>query len=460
MSFGGDDTEFQKVATRVETRMKGIGGGLDFAINMSFLTRIAQGLGNMGKAAEEMSTKVRLGKADLGDLFEEVAKGVPIIGRFVEAGRGIRELISGEKAYTEVLKQQTEAQNERIKAVNDWIEAMKKLGRRSEDQNRDLAPPGFGKDFSGLAAGVARQTEDLPEQLKKEFEKQLAELAEQRKGLTKKLDALKKANVPVVVTGGDSPGSEVIDPGLGPQIGEVQKGIDKLDEMSRALENAKEKAKDLGKQVIAKGAFNSFGDLIGETFVKGLKSAASAIDQFIPKLPKLASATQQAVDEMGGKFAELQKQFAAFQADFGKGLISQRTLDKINFNALNKSFGADFWKAAGQAVSNGFGNFQAAVDPKIGNTISNVRERMNNILRTFGIGPSFNIPKESGKDLPVFRSSTIGLSDLGRNIQTATLGGDSVDRLLKGIGIDIAKQKDIQQKQLDELKKNKPATVK
>jgi hypothetical protein len=423
--------------------MKGIGGNVDFAINMSFLTRIASGLGNMGKAAEEMALKMKLGKASVTDLAEEVAKKIPIFGNFITAGRAIRELITGEQAYTEVLKAQTEAQNDRIKAVNGWIEAMKRLGRRGEDLGRDLGPPGFGKDFAGIAAGVARQTEDLPDQLEKEFEKQFSDFAAQRKALGEKLRNLQGQNVPHAVgTGATGGGGFIEQPSLqiGKDIEATQRSIDKIDEMSRALRAAEDKVKDLGTKDINLTGLRQLENLLGATFTKGLKSATAAIDQFIPKLPKLSPETQQAISAAGGKLLDFQNKMAAFRADLGKGLISQGTFDKISFNTLNKDFGADFWKAMGESVANGFGQFQAAVDPKLGGLISTVRERMNNLLRTFGIGPKLS-PAGVSDNTPTFRSSTIGLEDLGRRLGEGAAGGDQTQEgILKAVQDSLKEQ--------------------
>jgi hypothetical protein len=108
MEFGGDDREFQQVAGRVERRAGDlakqltsgdVGGSLLKIGRIYYANVIGEGLKRMGDAAAEFGQKIRLGTASTGELIEKVAEGIPIIGRFIEAGRGIHEAITGENAY-------------------------------------------------------------------------------------------------------------------------------------------------------------------------------------------------------------------------------------------------------------------------------------------------------------------------------------------------------------------------
>lgn len=362
-TFRGDDQPFQKAADAVEAKMREagitnekwlqqirasfdqVGGAADkttakvatFALNMSILTRVASGLRNVGRAAEEYATKVRLGTASTEELIDKMIEGIPIIGNFWEAGRAVREAITGDKAYTEVLLAQAKAQDERRAALDRYIDATKQLKREIDDLAKGLTQkPGAAFDITGFITGGSRQAEDLSAKLKSRFQKQFDDIAEQRTKLGEKLRSLEEANRPTAVSSGTGGPGILIrpDPGVGKAIADTQRSLRALDEQAAKLRGQMEQFEELTREKIGSTVIAQIMRKVGGEFSHGFDEAGKAIDGYLQRIPKIQSETQKAIDATLTDFQRLGRQLSTFQLDLTKGLIDQPTFQRLSTNAI------------------------------------------------------------------------------------------------------------------------------
>jgi hypothetical protein len=66
---------------------------------------------NVTEKAMEMRQQLAEGKVSTGDMVTEMAKGVPILGSFVDGWLNVRELVTGEKAEIAAINKETELTN-------------------------------------------------------------------------------------------------------------------------------------------------------------------------------------------------------------------------------------------------------------------------------------------------------------------------------------------------------------
>jgi hypothetical protein len=503
MGFGGDDADFQRAASRVQRAAKELsddfkrqaesinlaiqsaqklGQALDpakldamrkkmealnaaaaqltpslkdsgdelekFAIRVGRISGVAiaaEGIRNMAKAALEFQVQIAQGKAEVTDLIEAVAKKLPFgVGKLVEAGRDIHGLITGDTAAIAKSDADVKAAKDKIDLQTQLADAIRKVTRETEDArqalNFDITKSPFYNSAKSILKAGDRQGEDRQRELKTSQDLITKAVADQVR-LAAELDKLKLE--PEFYQTTDPGETSERNVGRDARISEKQKEIDAL---AKSLTTYRDRVGELNKLLNSdtgiggRPTFTALGGLIADQLVKPFDAARDALKRYVGTLPQLTSETSRAITAAGGKFLELQTQLNAFQTDFAKGLIGQKTLDQLSFNATNKAAGADFWKAMGESVANGFGQFQAAVDPKLGGLISTVRERMNNLLRTFGIGPKLS-PTGVPDNTPTFRSSTIGLEDLGRRLGEGAAGGDQTQEgILKAVQDSLKEQ--------------------
>jgi hypothetical protein len=520
MGFGGDDADFQRAASRVQRAAKELsddfkrqaesinlaiqsaqklGQALDpakldamrkkmealnaaaaqltpslkdsgdelekFAIRVGRISGVAiaaEGIRNMAKAALEFQVQIAQGKAEVTDLIEAVAKKLPFgVGKLVEAGRDIHGLITGDTAAIAKSDADVKAAEKKIDLQTKLVDATRKARREFEDANRvlnfDITKSAFFNSASKIIEGGVRGGED---RLRARADTQglLDEANKQKIALVADLDELKRRPTETHAT---DPGEDVLPTFSDRDVAAKQQQIDKLSDKIRDYLDQLDKLNALLNSDTGKGGrptFTALANLVGGEVVKAFDTAVASLKRYIQFMPQMTSETSRAVAQAGGKFLELRTQLNAFQTDFGKGLISQKTLDQLNFNAINKTAGADFWKSAGESIADGFSQFQAIVDPKIGGVISDLREKMSNILRTFGIGPNF--PKEPKpdkpiefKDVPPFRASLVGLEQLGKSIQegAGSDSGQTAEGIKKAVEASLVEQR----RQTELLKKLK-----
>jgi hypothetical protein len=357
------------------------------------------------------------------------------------------------------LKQQTAEQQKRVEVMNDYIAAIKRMQRAREDAtskaNFNAGDSPFAFLFGQTVQGGERASDDARENLKKQNEKLLKELDEEKQKVADKIRQRKEAlsadlSAPVVTASGTAIPAQSRIVGNDSVLADLEKSARLIGEKSAAIRKSIDDTNAATENLIGRQVFTRVASLVGEKFVGAFDAAGAAIDRYLKKLPELHSATSQGLTQLAGPLGKLQGQQFDFGMDLGKGLINQDEFNKLNFQAVSKAAGADFWKAMGEAISNGFGDFQAAVDPKLDGLISNVREHMRNILASFGIGPTLKVP-----DVPTaqpFRASFVGLQELSQRIESAASGGrdKTQDGILKATEA-TAKATESASKKLDKL---------
>jgi hypothetical protein len=358
--FRGDDKDFQRTADEVEKRMGKVATSFDFSgvqaqfsavgkeidataeravrfgIRLGVLGRLSTGLGQLGRAAEEMSAKFREGEASVGDVIEKLAEAIPFVGGFVTAGRGIRELVTGEKAYSEVIRQQTAQQEKRIEVTQRYLELLRSLQRRNEDLLKGLTEPkGLKFDVMGIIENAQRETEDLPGKLKKESAQQLKDWAEERETLGKQIEALRLKNVPSTVAFGTGPGGgapPVVPPD--PQI-----AIDMAGKLARLREIDAESAKvrDEIATNVRRGTLTIAGDALGKLWGRFGVEVDKAISGYLKLIPSIQGETKKALDATESDFQKLGRLLAVFRADLNRGAINPDEFNRISFDAIFKT---------------------------------------------------------------------------------------------------------------------------
>lgn len=463
MTFTGNDAPFQKTADRVEKTMAKVAQSMEkggdsvegFIVNVreyTILTRMASGLKQMGEAAEKMSVQFRLGKASGGELFEKIAEGIPIIGDFITAGRGIHEAITGEKAYTEVLKQQTEEQEKRTQAIKDFTSAMKQLARTQDDLTKDLTlPKGLGFDISTIFTKGQRESEDAPEKVNEKYQKAANEIRAQKAQLQKVLQALNEQNHSTFVSGGEGVPEVELKPSpeLLADIANAEKSLKFFEDKAAALDAAKSKVISLTQEKAKVDAFSESFNVLGKSLVEANKHFGEMVNEVYKAAPKIHEFTQQVIEASIAAsttaFDKLRQQAKELQADFSHGLIPSKMFDEAEWQnktdtvaAIFKSFYEKIRPPA-QTTLHFIDSLLGAPVERIGGGLGKAFDTLTNLFGG-GKGGSANVP-------PPFRANFVGLEQLGSNIQQGA-GSLTGDEQLK-----VAKQ------QLDQEDKNAKSTL-
>jgi hypothetical protein len=444
---------FRRDAKAFEDSAKLAGESVDGFINnvrqYTLLSLFANGAAAMGKAVSEMSAKIREGKASTGDLVEKIAEGVPILGKFVEAGRGIREAITGEQAYTEVLKEQTAQQEKRIELIKGYSDAIKKLGREQEDlQTRLNRRPGDSA-FAAAAGfditGASRAATDAAGTVGDPFQDQLKKFKDEREALGKQLIELQRDQGKTFFRGfipaSAGVGGDLEADTKGASLVAAKKAeIQRISDLQANLEKQIKKTEELARATIGRGVLTQLGQLVGGEFVKGFDAAGAAIERYIARIRPLNAATESALalfrDKAPASFSKFNADTTAFSGDLAKGNISQGQFNQLQLKA-NLDEVAGIVSETAEKLKTAFIPLIQLGDSYLGAPIAQTVQFFKKAATEFqGIFPgSIATPNAT----PAFRASFEGLTGFGNRIQ-AGAGSES--------GTDIAKRQLKQQEDI------------
>ncbi len=134
--------EFGKSSTLGQSLKLIAGGGAVGSLTMAG-SKLKDFTGNL----LEMQKALKAGTVTMGEFAEKTAESIPVLGQFWQAGRNIREMITGEQAELEkgllVIQRRTTAWNNSTKAIQDaeramratsqtWADLREKLGQQTE----------------------------------------------------------------------------------------------------------------------------------------------------------------------------------------------------------------------------------------------------------------------------------------------------------------------------------------
>jgi hypothetical protein len=169
-------------------RRTGFGEGLEIAVGGGALRVIGEVGAKIGEAATKLSEVNKLwkeGKADAGDMVNEIFKGIPVFDKFYEAGRQIREVLTGEKAELEAINEQIKIQDEgwqrSLAVIRDGKAAVREFG----DELRKLKvkdalaamPDGVGKGLSEAYIERSNSIEEIQKKAAEQSKKMNEDLA-------------------------------------------------------------------------------------------------------------------------------------------------------------------------------------------------------------------------------------------------------------------------------------------
>lgn len=518
MGFGGDDREFQRVADRVERTVVLMGktfkesqlspewvkqleatgafaGGADPPIKKlsesirglsenterslgpvrqlqsllygkDLINSFGEALARLGNAAEDMATKFRLGKAAAGELFEELAKKLPIIGNFVEAGRGIREALTGEKAETAKLLQGAEDQNRVYEVRKSAMEAIRDSMKETAALQQRLSFKPTDSQFFISLSTILREGATKGDEAKKRLEglqERLKALGTEADDANKKLQVLMEANPARVV--GTPAGVFPV-----PMEKSVKDEADRLKSTIASLDKSRANVRDqiadlekLLKETGGRETFTQLGSLIGAEVTKATEAVKAAIASYLANLPKMTDTTAKAVAEMISQWTHYQDVLVNLDLDLEKKVISPETFKQLQ----NKAFLDNALGPLGEMLKEKFAAAAAAALHTINlGPVQNVTDTLKKMFADFGD------PRKAAASPRGFRSRFLDAESLGRSIQeaagsTAPNGAAAIAKqqleVAKAAKAEALKQAQAQTAELirisRELAKNKAAVV-
>lgn len=498
MGFGGDDRDFQKVADGVERRMKQVAStftsfqfshpgfdavtkGLDDVQagaerasqgllrlgRTYYFTRAADGLRDMAQAAEKFTVEIAKGNASVGDLIEAMAKKIPFgLGAIVEAGRDIHGFLTGDTVAIADAQASAAATEKRIDFQKRMAQAIREVGRAGEDAQQKL---NFTIDKSPFITSVEtflktgeRAAEDLKTKLavnEKLFKEANDEKIELGKHITNTIESLKS---PQAFAGGGTPVFQAppVDPEDDPTVKNLRKRAGEVEKQANALrESIGQINAILNPETGTAGrpTFTAIFNLIGTEAERGLGQARAAIDRFIGRIPELTKATQRLVASFeasqqarAGNIGQFIGEQNSLGGDFARGLLNPDLFRQLTDKSK--------WDQVARSIGSIFQQYAPIVETIARLTDSNFGGGFRSIFGALGQVPGlFPGSVAQPKD---FRSSFVGLTELGKNIQAAAASeGSKKDPVQDGILQAVSASLTVQKDQLAELKKNKPATV-
>jgi hypothetical protein len=282
MSFGGDDRAFQQAAFRVERSM------------LSLANTAARSLGN---ALEQMSAKVRAGEASFAEMFEQAAKGIPLVGGFYELGAALADVAVGGKAATEAIKQQTAALEAHIALVSKVAEAHQKLAQHQRDEAKNLALGLAGKNFGANVSAIfgdadaSRATEaQVRQQARDKFKPAFDELEK----LQRENDLILQKQSLTIAEGGEFTDKS--------RLRDAEKNARVLAERGEQLRRDSGAAENEAANRLGGKAFSQVLNLTGGEFVKGFDAATEAVKRFFKTTA--GSTFDQAVSSVGSQLKQ------------------------------------------------------------------------------------------------------------------------------------------------------------
>lgn len=84
---------------------------------------LARGLADVTGKAAQLKAEFEAGKKSAGEVADELARSVPVLGQIYTAGRNIRELATGEQAAAAMIRAEAEAMNQLVDARRRSFEA-------------------------------------------------------------------------------------------------------------------------------------------------------------------------------------------------------------------------------------------------------------------------------------------------------------------------------------------------
>jgi hypothetical protein len=290
-------------------------------------------IAHMAEAGEHLATALRKGDGNAGELAQEFAKSIPIVGNLVAAGASINEMITGDKLAMSELNAESEKQ---IKISKDMATGY----QRSKESLADMVEQFKDIQFEGMKGGAnpgIRELLDAVDHIEKRAqkisaeshkginailnptgEKSLAELASERAKLDRDIAA---TTIPEPTMGGVNSG--------GGAFGNVQtQGVTnyaEIDSARKALDAQKASLNDLDRMIDAR-----------KSAAKPLQDQAwkNVTEDFRSQLKTLAETGR----ESGGKFwASFQKGITEHM-DLARDLAGQIKASKLA--AVGDSLGA------------------------------------------------------------------------------------------------------------------------
>jgi hypothetical protein len=428
MEFGGDDRQFQQAADRVVQGMRGIsqqmketGDGVEgLVIKYGRLSIANTAAKSLGRAIEEMSDKVRSGEASFVDLFDKAAKGIPLVGGFYDLGKSLAQLAVDGDASAESMKRQSAELEKQIDLIQKLIDSHAKLSQEQRDRDRKVAVGLAGQNFGAAASalfGNREGTEATAAQVRQQVRERFQAQFEALDKLKRENDLKLQQQQFTLIEGGDAFADDT-------KLADAQKNAAKLEEMAAQLRRDVTTAEDAALAKIGGGAFVQLGKLAGGEVAKGFDMAGTALQQFIKNIPvanqlteRLAENFNKLAQSHAGNIGQFVNERGALAFDKGRGAISpdlfQKLSDKSFFDQAARSVGsilqqyAPITETIGRLVDSNFG-------------LSNFASKA-----AAAVGSVFPGKIDAASTAHEFRSSTVGLTDLGRRIQegAASSGG-------------------------------------
>lgn len=174
--------------------LKGAGAIAGFAV-------IGQVLNDATGKARELVEQFRAGEISSGQMVENIAAGLPVIGNFWQAGRNIREMFTGEEAAAREILKLEKLRNAALDMRKAALERVAEVTRKTDDVTRvagqkrtlDRLAPGASRDRLELAQGGVNDRAGLGA----EYEKGKKEITDRYSKLDGELQAeLRKTNKP------------------------------------------------------------------------------------------------------------------------------------------------------------------------------------------------------------------------------------------------------------------------
>jgi hypothetical protein len=385
--------------------------------------KVLQGMRHVGTVAEEMSTKLRLGTASTADLFEQLAKGVPGIGEIVTFGRGIRELATGENAYVEVLKQQNAEQEKRIGLINKVADAIRAVNaqtrqREQGDADRLLSlHPSVTSSAANIFSGGEANAEDIRKNVREKFQTAFDEVAKQQREIADKMRHLVEDNETARKSGNLFPaaGFGVLSPEqVEKQVSEMRKQADALGKESARLREAAGGAENEALIKNGRAAFTQLATIVGKNVVGAYDAARASVERFLGFIPQTTAATSKlaaSFDALAQSHAGNIKQFQTEQANLGIDLAS----GAIGKDLFSKLSDKSFFDQAARSVGSILQQYAPIVETITRLVDSNLG--ISGFAQRIGAQLGSLIPGRIDNNPQLFKSSTLGVTDLARRIQ-------------------------------------------
>lgn len=162
------------------------GGGAVAALSLG-----GQALNDSVKSVIQLRSEFDAGKISAGELSDKLAGSIPIYGQIWQAGRGIRELLTGQQSDIDRINQEHEETNKYLEArvalqkvSRDADEKHLEIVRQLRNETLLLSTPESGRDALAAQFNNTQKLNEANERLKT----QLAAIEEKRKAATSAIE--------------------------------------------------------------------------------------------------------------------------------------------------------------------------------------------------------------------------------------------------------------------------------